>query len=196
MSKYSMGIDFGTLSARAIIVDIETGEEKATAVSKYEHGIMAKDLMGLPLPADYALQHPKDYIDSLIFVVTECLAKADIDSADIIGIGVDFTSTTLLPVTKDGTPLCFSEKYKNEPHAYVKLWKHHAAQKEADEIIKAAESEAKKEADNRLEAARKNADAIAKGIEKEAELNATQLQRSAQSKLQSAIDAVKDRLTE
>lgn len=134
MSKYSMGIDFGTLSARAIIVDIETGEEKATAVSKYEHGIMAKDLMGLPLPADYALQHPKDYIDSLIFVVTECLAKADIDSADIIGIGVDFTSTTLLPVTKDGTPLCFSEKYKNEPHAYVKLWKHHAAQKEADEI--------------------------------------------------------------
>ena len=134
MSKYSMGIDFGTLSARAIIVDIETGEEKATAVSKYEHGIMAKDLMGIPLPADYALQHPKDYIDSLLCVVKECLAKADIDSADIIGIGVDFTATTLLPVTKDGTPLCFSEKYKNEPHAYVKLWKHHAAQKEADEI--------------------------------------------------------------
>ena len=95
---------------------------------------MAKDLMGIPLPADYALQHPKDYIDSLLCVVKECLAKADIDSADIIGIGVDFTSTTLLPVTKDGTPLCFSEKYKNEPHAYVKLWKHHAAQKEADEI--------------------------------------------------------------
>ena len=72
----------------------------------------------------------------------------------------------------------------------------HEAQIEADEIIKAAESKAKKEADNRLEAARKNADAIAKGIEKEAELNATQLQRSAQSKLQSAIDAVMDRLTE
>ncbi len=134
MSKYSMGIDFGTLSARAVIVDIETGEEKATAVSKYEHGIMTKDLMGIALPADYALQHPQDYLDSLFLVTKECLANANIDSADIIGIGVDFTASTLLPVTEDGTPLCFLDKYKNEPHAYVKLWKHHAAQKEADEI--------------------------------------------------------------
>ena len=134
MSKYSMGIDFGTLSARAVIVDIETGEEKATAVSKYAHGVMSKDLMGIPLPADYALQHPKDYLDSLFFVIKESLCISGISSADIIGIGVDFTASTLLPVTKEGTPLCFLDEYKNEPHAYVKLWKHHAAQKEADEI--------------------------------------------------------------
>ncbi len=134
MSKYSMGIDFGTLSARAVIVDIETGEEKATAVSKYAHGVMSKDLLGLPLPADYALQHPKDYLESLFFVIKESIAKSGVDSADIVGIGVDFTASTVMPVMADGTPLCFLDKYKNEPHAYVKLWKHHASQKEADEI--------------------------------------------------------------
>ena len=134
MSKYSMGIDFGTLSARAVIVDIETGEEKATSVSKYAHGVMSKELLGVPLPADYALQHPKDYLDSLFFVIKECIKNSGVDSADITGIGVDFTASTVLPVTSDGTPLCFLDNYKKEPHAYVKLWKHHAAQKEADEI--------------------------------------------------------------
>ena len=134
MSKYSMGIDFGTLSARAVIVDIETGEEKATAVSKYAHGVMSKELLGLPLPADYALQHPKDYLDSLFVTIKECIERSGVDSADITGIGVDFTASTVLPVTEDGTPLCFLDEYKNEPHAYVKLWKHHASQKEADAI--------------------------------------------------------------
>lgn len=135
MSKYSMGIDFGTLSARAIIVDIETKEEIAASVCEYSHGVISeKFINGKSLPADYALQHPKDYLDSLYTTISDCIKKSGIGAADIIGVGVDFTASTILPVTEDGTPLCFLDEFKNNPHAYVKLWKHHAAQKEADEI--------------------------------------------------------------
>ena len=135
MSKYSIGIDFGTLSARAIIVDIETKEEIATSVCEYSHGVISeKFINGESLPADYALQHPKDYLDSLYTTISDCIKKSGIGAADIIGVGVDFTASTILPVTEDGTPLCFLDEFKNNPHAYVKLWKHHAAQKEADEI--------------------------------------------------------------
>ncbi len=140
MSKYSMGIDFGTLSARAIIVDIETKEEIATSVCEYSHGVISeKFINGEPLPADYALQHPKDYLDALYTTISDCIKKSGIDATDIIGVGVDFTASTILPVTEDGTPLCFLDEFKNNPHAYVKLWKHHAAQKEADDINALAE---------------------------------------------------------
>ena len=135
MSKYSMGIDFGTLSGRAVIIDIETGEEMATSVLEFSHGVMSeKFINGEALPADYALQHPQDYLDTLYFIIKDCLEKSGVDAADIIGIGVDFTASTVMPVTADGEPVCFLEKYKNDPHAYVKLWKHHAAQSEADEM--------------------------------------------------------------
>ena len=135
MSKYSLGLDFGTLSVRAVIIDIETGEEKATAVSEYAHGIMSSFFLdGSELPADYALQHPQDYLDSMIFAIRECIDRSGIKPEQIVGVGVDFTASTVLPVAEDGTPLCFTEKFKNTPHAYVKLWKHHAAQKEADDI--------------------------------------------------------------
>ena len=129
MSKYSMGIDFGTLSGRAVIVDIETNQEMATSVCEYEHGVIAENL-----PEDYALQHPKDYLDVLQKITKDSIKKSGINPEDIIGVGVDFTASTILPVTEDGTPLCFFEEFKNRPHAYVKLWKHHSAQKEADEI--------------------------------------------------------------
>ncbi len=135
MPGYSMGIDFGTLSARAVLIDIETGAEMASSVCEYAHGVMAERLEdGTELPPDYALQHPGDYLEALYYVTGDCIEKAGVDATDIIGVGVDFTSSTILPVTEDGTPLCFLEAYKNNPHAYVKLWKHHAAQKEADEI--------------------------------------------------------------
>jgi len=135
MSKYSIGIDFGTLSGRAIVVDIKTGKEIAASVCEYKHGVMSKTFFnGALLPPDYALQHPQDYIDVLCTVLKDCIDKADISTDDIVGIGVDFTASTILPVAEDGTPLCFYDKYKENPHAYVKLWKHHAAQKEADEI--------------------------------------------------------------
>ncbi len=135
MSKYSMGIDFGTLSGRAVIVDIETKQEVATSVCEYEHKVISdKFINGEPLPADYALQHPKDYLDVLYTIIKDSIEKSGVDPQDIIGVGVDFTASTILPVTENGTPLCFLEEFKNRPHSYVKLWKHHGAQKEADEI--------------------------------------------------------------
>ena len=135
MSKYSIGLDFGTLSARAVIVDIEHGFELATSVCNYAHEVISEKFIdGTSLPADYALQHPKDYLDCLFFIIKDCIKKAEVDASDIIGVGVDFTASTVLPVDSFGTPLCFSEEFKNNPHAYVKLWKHHGAQKEADKI--------------------------------------------------------------
>lgn len=135
MSKYSMGIDFGTLSGRAVIIDIETGREMAESVLEFSHGVMSERFVnGEALPADYALQHPQDYLDTLYFIIKDCLCKSGVDASDIIGVGVDFTASTVMPVTESGEPLCFLEKYKNNPHAYVKPWKHHAAQGEADEI--------------------------------------------------------------
>lgn len=135
MSKYSMGIDFGTLSARAVIVDIATGEEIATSVMEYRNGVMSDTLpCGKNLGADYALQHPADYLETLYFVTKDSIKKSKINASDIVGVGVDFTASTVIPVLEDGTPLCYLDEFKENPHAYVKLWKHHAAQKEADEI--------------------------------------------------------------
>lgn len=135
MSRYSLGIDFGTLSGRAILVNIETGEEVATAVKEYAHAVMSDTLpSGKKLPPEFALQHPADYIDVLFSVIKECIEKGGVDTSDIIGVGVDFTSSTVLPVDEAGTPLCFLDKFKDREHAYAKLWKHHAAQREADEI--------------------------------------------------------------
>ena len=130
-----MGIDYGTLSGRAVIIDIETGETVGTAVENYPHAVMDDTFLdGSRLPADFALQHPQDYLDVLYKITNAAIAQAGIDAKDIIGIGVDFTASTVLPVKADGTPLCFTEAHKNNPHAYVKLWKHHAAQPEADQI--------------------------------------------------------------
>lgn len=135
MAKYSMGIDFGTLSGRAVIADIGTGEEMASSVSEYKHGVISESFVnGKKLPPDYALQHPQDYLDTLYYIIRDCIEKSGVNPKDIIGVGVDFTSSTLLPVDKTGTPLCFYKEFSGNPHAYVKLWKHHAAQKEADEI--------------------------------------------------------------
>ena len=99
MSKYSLGLDFGTLSVRAVIVDIENGNEMAAAVSEYAHGIMSSFFIdGSELPSDYALQHPRDYLDSMISAIRECIERSGISPELIIGVGVDFTASTVLPV--------------------------------------------------------------------------------------------------
>ncbi|MBE5041030.1 ribulokinase [Ructibacterium gallinarum] len=135
MGKYSIGIDFGTLSARAVVVDIANGEVLAVSEMKYSHGVMSElFLNNEKLPKNFALQHPQDYLDTMRFVVKDAIRSAKIRGEEIVGVGVDFTASTIMPVTEDGTPLCFLKKFKNRPHSYVKLWKHHAAQKEADEI--------------------------------------------------------------
>lgn len=135
MSKYSIGVDFGSLSGRAVLVDVSNGEELCTATYEYPHGVMDEELpCGKKLEADYALQHPQDYVEVLSHTIPALLRQSGIAGTDVIGLGVDFTSCTILPVTEDGTPLCFLEEYMQEPHAYVKLWKHHAAQKQANRI--------------------------------------------------------------
>jgi L-ribulokinase len=135
MAKYSIGIDYGTESARALLLNLETGEEVATSVMNYPHGVMDEELPdGTKLPQDWALQHPDDYIEVLKKIVADVINQAGIDKADVIGLGIDFTACTMLPIKKDGTPLCDIPQYKSNPHSYVKLWKHHAAQPEANKL--------------------------------------------------------------
>jgi L-ribulokinase len=131
-----VGVDFGTLSGRALVVRVSDGAELGTAVHQYPHGVMDSELAatGERLPPDWALQDPEDYRDVLREAVPAALARAGTDPAQVIGIGTDFTACTVLPATADGTPLCQLPEFAGRPHAYVKLWKHHAAQPQADAI--------------------------------------------------------------
>ena len=141
--KYSIGIDFGTLSCRALLCEVATGNEIATAVENYPHAVMDEYLPGgeISLPPDWALQHPGDYLEVLGKTVRSVLKQSGVAPEMVIGVSVDFTACTMIPILSDGTPLCFLEEYKENPHAYVKLWKHHAAQKEATLINELAEKE-------------------------------------------------------
>ncbi len=139
--KYTIGIDFGTLSGRAVLVETESGKEVATAIKAYPHGVMDEYLPDSEtiLEHDWALQHPQDYLDVLEETIPEVLKEAGVSAEDVIGVGIDFTSCTILPTDVNGTPLCFIEEYRSSPHAYVKLWKHHAAQDEANALNRIAE---------------------------------------------------------
>ncbi len=135
MVKYSLGLDFGTLSVRALLADVGTGEEVFVSECKYRYGVMDDALPdGSRLGTGWALQHPQDYIDGMRTVIDEIVRNTNIDPKDIVGIGVDFTACTVLPVDEDYVPLCV--KYPERPHAYVKLWKHHAAQDKADAMTR------------------------------------------------------------
>ena len=136
---YTIGLDFGTLSGRAVLVDTRDGAEVAAAVFDYPHGVMDSHLpSGLRLPPDWALQHPQDYIDVFAHTVPAVLRQSGVDAAAVKGIGIDFTASSPMPTTTDGTPLCFLDDLRDEPHAYIKLWKHHAAQRQADQINETA----------------------------------------------------------
>lgn len=131
-----VGVDFGTLSGRAVVVRVADGAELGSAVHEYAHGVVEETLpaTGQRLPHDWALQVPSDYVDVLRTAVPEALALSGVSPADVIGIGTDFTACTVLPTLADGTPLCDLQAFRDRPHAYVKLWKHHAAQQQADRI--------------------------------------------------------------
>ncbi|UQZ83674.1 Ribulokinase [Paenibacillus konkukensis] len=138
--RYAIGIDYGTESGRALLVDVSTGEEAASHVTPYPHGVIDERLpdSGKLLEPDWALQHPDDYMEVLRRSVPEVLRLSGIDPAQVIGVGIAFTASTVLPVDSSGAPLCFQEALRDEPHAYVKLWKHHAAQEEASRINETA----------------------------------------------------------
>ena len=140
--RYTIGVDFGTESARAVLVDVADGRERGVEVHPYRNGVIDTHL---PVPdddvrlgPDWALQDPADYLGTFRVAVRRLVAGAGIDPAQVIGIGIDFTACTMLPTRADGTPLCFLAEYRREPHAWVKLWKHHAAQPEADDINRVA----------------------------------------------------------
>lgn len=133
---YTIGIDFGTESGRAVVVDARDGRELATAVHPYVNGVIDQRLPGMQrtLPPDWALQDPQDYLAVLQQAVPAAVRASGVAPAEIAGIGIDFTSCTILPTTHDGTPLCLLPEWRDHPHAWVKLWKHHAAQPQADRI--------------------------------------------------------------
>jgi len=145
MSRYSIGVDFGTLSGRTVLVDVSNGEEVAVSVFEYRHGVMDKELPdGTPLGVDWALQDPQDYLDVFMYTIPDVMQKASVSPDQIIGVGIDFTACTILPVKADGTPLCFMNEYCRRPNAWVKLWKHHAAQDEANMLNEVAEKRGEK----------------------------------------------------
>ena len=138
---YVVGVDFGTLSARALVVRVSDGAEAGTAVREYAHGVIDRSLTGHgELPPDWALQDPGDWIEALSVVVPAAIRDAGIDPGQVIGVATDFTASTCMPVLAGaaGTPLCQLPGLAGRPHAYPKLWKHHAAQPQADRINAAA----------------------------------------------------------
>jgi L-ribulokinase len=142
VGRYAIGVDFGTESGRALLVDVASGAELATAVEPYRNGVIDRSLPipGSPvtLPPDWALQDPEDYLRVFQVAVPAVLKAAAVDPADVIGLGIDFTACTMLPVTREGSPLSTVPEFRANPHAWVKLWKHHAAQPEADRINRVA----------------------------------------------------------
>ena len=139
--QYVIGVDFGTLSGRAVVVRVSDGAELGSAVVEYPHAVIDRTLpdSGERLPPAWALQHPDDYIQVLREAVPGAVREAGVDPGDVIGIATDFTASTPMPVLADGTPLCKLDELRERPHAYPKLWKHHAAQPQADRINAVAE---------------------------------------------------------
>ena len=139
MAAYSLGLDFGSLSVRALIVNMETGEECGTAVCAYSHGILDKELPdGTLLPRGFVLQLPEDYWQGMGACIREAMANAGVAKQEIKGIGLCTTASTVLPAMEDGTPLCELEAFRHHPHAYMKMWKHRGAVEIAGQMQKLA----------------------------------------------------------
>jgi len=133
--KFALGIDYGTESGRVVVIRVRDGKLMASAVIPYPDGVIDERLPGGPkLEPDWALQNPLDYLYVLEKGVPKALKEAKVKAEDVIGMGTDFTASSPMPTKADGTPLCAVPQYRKHPHAYVKLWKHHAAQAEANRI--------------------------------------------------------------
>ncbi|GLG02815.1 ribulokinase [Alicyclobacillus hesperidum subsp. aegles] len=128
--RYSIGLDFGTEAARLVCLDMKTGLEVSCIEEKYPHGVIGEYLCEgeIPLPSLWALQHPDDYVHVLMKGIPKLLTASQVNPEHVMSIGVDFTSSTVIPTLADGTPLCKVEPWDRRPHAWPKLWKHHAAQ--------------------------------------------------------------------
>ncbi|HTU97767.1 MAG TPA: ribulokinase [Solirubrobacteraceae bacterium] len=136
----SIGVDFGTESGRVLVLDARTGEELGVSVVPYPSAVIDRELpsTGERLPGDWALQDPDDWVKVLEDGIPAAVADAGVAAEEVVGLGVDFTSCTVLPVTDDATPLCTLEQFRDRRHAWPKLWKHHAAQPIADRLNEVA----------------------------------------------------------
>lgn len=134
--KYTIGVDYGTESGRAVLVSLSDGKEIADHVTPYRHGVIDEELpeSKVKLGYEWALQHPADYIEVLKTSIPAVLKETGVNPDDIVGIGIDFTACTMLPVDEKAEPLSFKPELKDNPHSWLKLWKHHAAQPEADKL--------------------------------------------------------------
>jgi len=135
-NKYTIGLDYGTNSVRALIVNVANGMEVATAVWGYEHGTQGVILSRDP---NLARQHPGDYLKGAEVTIKQALAAAKksvkgFNASQVIGIGVDTTGSTPLPVDATGQPLVFQKRFANNPAAMAWLWKDHTGIAEAAEI--------------------------------------------------------------
>ena len=138
--KYSIGVDYGTQSGRAVLVDVSNGEVVAQSTKMYTHGVMEEFLPdGTRLEPDWAVEHPADYLEVLEVTIPAVLQESKVSPEDVIGMSIDFTACTMLPVDKEGVPLCFQKELQSVPHAWLKLWKHHAAQAQANRLNQIAE---------------------------------------------------------
>jgi len=138
----SLGLDFGTESVRALLVDVASGEEVGEATCEYPHGVLDERLpcaAAAPLGPDWFLQDPRDYLTCLERVVPAALKDAGARAEQVIGLAADFTSCTLMPTDERGVPLCCKAEFEADPQAWVKLWKHHGASAEAVHIQSVAE---------------------------------------------------------
>ena len=141
MAKYAVGIDFGTLSCRAVLVNIHTGETAGQCIYQYPHGVLSDTLpTGEKLPPQWALQDPMDYLRGMIETVSGLMHDSGINARDVAGIGIDATASTLLPAAGDGRPLCHIAAFRHEPHAYMKLWKHHGGESAAVRMTETAKA--------------------------------------------------------
>lgn len=143
MSKqqYVIGVDFGTLSGRAVLVETAAGRVLGQKEYRYPHGVMTALPGGKDLGPGWALQDPADYLKVLEETIPPLLRETGVEGKDVAAIGCDVTSCTILPALGDGTPLCKTQAYSGAPHAYVKMWKHHGAIHQARRIENWAKQE-------------------------------------------------------
>lgn len=142
MSKtYVIGIDFGTLSARGYLVSTEDGTLTAEASYAYPHGLFETEWQGKKLPFGAAIEEPDDYPETLIHVVRELVGKGKaqgIEPENIVGLGMDVTACTFLPLDEQGIPMAHREEFKKDPHAQIKMWKYHPEADFTDRVNEAA----------------------------------------------------------
>jgi L-ribulokinase len=143
MNKFSIGLDFGTNSVRVLLIDVSNGDEIASYVANYKSGTAG--VITDSKDSNIARQNPNDWLVGMEEAVKKVLSIASKNksfrSDDIIGIGVDTTGSTPLPVDEEGTPLAFHRKFKNNKNALAWLWKDHSGHAEAEEITKLARKE-------------------------------------------------------